>query len=325
MISGALRFEGFDARSWTNLVSLLRSESTQPRSTLIILVDASDIPLYAFTTEGVKVSFPSVALTHDLEKISLQYNAHQIIVLRLGALEMWNERIAKSVKLSSDFMGQLLVLAKTFRELRQEGQIRVWPATFAQIPLPTAPMVDRAFDIFLPNDRSALLAVWQDRSLWTALAIRRKGGQIDAVLGPDILHRWSGVLSGDFRRDSRVVSQAVSQSLAPLRVGLFCEAHTLKKLISDPEPGAWAKAVALRNIVIHPMPKTIAAAIAADAARAVAKRSADWTGWDPLAPLINIAYDVRNQISSLASISNTLGFNPLKLLALALSNNRRRD
>jgi polar amino acid transport system ATP-binding protein len=141
-----------------------------------------------------------------------------------------------------------------------EGRIVVHPRPFPSIPLPTPQLVRRTLDSVLPDDRSFVLAVWRGHSLWTAVILRRRAGEIDWIAGPDQLLAWTGPLGGDWRRDHRLVSQAAAEHVAPVHLGLYGDLRSVRRLLRSREAGAWAKAVASREVILHPTPPYVACA-----------------------------------------------------------------
>ena len=78
----------------------------------------------------------------------------------------------------------------------------------------------------------------------------------------------------------------------------------------------------MRDVIVHPTPAYVAVALGADAVNAVARRTARLLGgFDALGALAPLSQIVRARVSQVASISDTLGFNPLRALAGVL----RRD
>lgn len=340
MIRPDLRFEGFDARSWTNLVGLFspevidrartdgpdsddpetgKSETTpRRRGTLTIVVHEKGHVLKALHSRRGRVRDLSYEGPEDLPRLCEEYGVHRTIVLREGALEELSERIAVRVSPGEDYLTQCIELMRVFRELEEAGLIRIHPRPFAQVPVPSAATVRRAFDVLLPDDSAALLVLWDQGQPYTSIAIRRRDGAIDRVVGPDLIGRYAGPLGGDFRRDHRVLGQAVSRAVAPLHVGIYTELATARALLRNPDPGAWAKAVAVRDVILHPTPRYVAVALTADAVRAAARVSTRILGGlDLLSPLSPLGHLVRSRVGEIASVTRTLGFNPLELLAAA--------
>ncbi len=338
MIHPALRFEGFDSRSWTNLLSLFAPSVTarvssegmgsdapsleeheregRSRGTLIVVLDDRDRVLKAVHTvhgrvEGLVYDGPS-----ELPRLAREYRAVRAVVMREGVPEEIAERVARRADRDDDYVAQWLLVARTVRELSEAGLLHVWPRPLANVPIPTAAMVGRALDTVLPEGTAMVLVVWNGSTPWTGLVLRRQEGGIDLVAGPDLIARWTGPLGGDWRRDYRVVSDAVTETVAPVHLGIFTELSTLRALLRSADAGAWARAVAVRDLIVHPTPPYVAVALGADAVRAVARESTRWLGGvDALAPLAPVVTYLRGRVSEIASVTATLGFDPLKLLA----------
>jgi len=342
MISASLRFEGFDARSWTNLLALFapgvverRAEDPTasdapeidraaagddvPRGSLVVVVDENGRTLTAFHTLRGRVRDLTYAGPSDMARLCADYRAKRCFVMREGVMEEIGERLGSRLQRGDDYLTQWLVLARAARELQEAGVLSVWPRPPEKVPVPTAGMVRRAFDLVFADDRSVVAVLWDGSVIYTGIVLRRRGGELDLIAGPDAIAAFTGPLGGDWRRDYRVVSDAVSRAVAPVHLGLFAEARTIRKLLRTADPGAWAKAVAVRDVIVHPTPPYVAVALGADAVRAVAKRSSALLGGlDALSALAPVARYVRNRIGEVASVSTVLGFDPLRALAGSL-------
>ncbi|HTU57790.1 MAG TPA: hypothetical protein VMF89_05140 [Polyangiales bacterium] len=244
------------------------------------------------------------------------------VALKLGTIEELTERATPQMLRTDDYAGQWLALLTAARELEREGALYFWPEPRNVVPLPTPQLVTRALDVVLPDEHSFVAALWEDAELWTALVLRRRGGQFDLIGGPELVLDTVGPLSGDFRRDHRAVSRAISTSIAPLQLGIYTQRRRFERLLREAEPGAWAKAVALREIIIDPSPAYVNIAVGADALRATARRTGELLGGiDFLSFLEPWTRYAREQISHVTSISGMLGFNPLQVLARRLRAN----
>lgn len=333
MIDPALRFEGFDARSWTNLISLFLPEvalhdpacEDGPRGALILVTDDRDRVLLALHTalgriEGLTWNGPD-----ELPQLAERYGARRCVALREGVIEEIGERVARRVHRDEDYFAQWLLVMRTVRELSEAGLLHTWPRPLANVPIPTTAMVRRALDTVLPVDRALALVIWKGNTPWTALVLRRSKDGIDLVAGPDLIARWAGPLGGDWRRDYRVVSDAITEAVAPVHLGIFTELDTMRALLRSADAGAWARSVAVRDVIVHPTPPYVAVALGADAVRAVARESARWLGGiDALSALAPLATYVRGRVSEVASVTATLGFDPLKVLATWLRRSEER-
>ena len=337
MISADLKFEGFDSRSWTNLVSLFSpgikdkiegpaAQSDDPalrrgssangrRGSLVVIVDADERVLKAFHSSRGRVTDLDYGSLVDLGNVCEDYASQRCIVLREGVMEEIAERLATRLQRGDDYVTQWLVLARLFREMREAGLVRLYPDPLANVPVPAPGTVRRALDVVLPDDHSLVAMLWDRGHPWTSIAMRRRHGAIDFVAGPDLISRWTGPLGGDWRRDQRVVVDAASRFLAPVHLGIFGEASTVRRLLRSGDPGAWAAAVAVRDVVVNPTPPYVAVAIGADAVRGVARKTARLLGgFDPLGALAPITSLVRARVAEVSSVSETLGFDPLEVL-----------
>jgi hypothetical protein len=342
LISPTLRFEGFDARSWTNLLSLFAPNVTarlstegadsdapeleaherisSPRGSLILVLDDRDRVLKALHTVYGRVDGELKYEGPDsLEALAASHGARSCAALREGVIEEIGERLARRAERGEDYIAQWLLVLRTFRELSEAGLVHTWPRPLANVPIPTMGVVRRAFDTVLPEDHAMVSVIWNGSSTWTGLVLRRTGGAIDLVAGPDLIARWAGPLGGDWRRDYRVITDAVERAVAPVHLGIYSEVATIRALLRSADPGAWARTVAVRDVIVHPAPPYVAVALGADAVRAVARESARFLGGiDALGSLAPIASFVRGRVAEVASVTATLGFDPLKVLAVWL-------
>jgi hypothetical protein len=246
-------------------------------------------------------------------------------VVKLGAIEELTERAVPRVLGSDDYAAQWLGLLSAARELEREGALYFWPER-GRLPLPSPPVLARTLDTVLPDERSLLAVLWEDSVPWTALLLRRRAGEIDLVAGPEFVLDVVGPLGGDYRRDHRAVSRAVSDAVAPVHIGIYAQRSRFELLLRNPEPGAWAKAVALREIIIDPSPAYVHVALTADAMRATARKTSQYLGGlDFLGFAQPYARYAREQIMHVASVTGLLGWNPLQVLASRLRSSERRQ
>jgi hypothetical protein len=332
MISEDCRFEGFDTRAWLNLLSLFTARSAsraseapgipQKRGTAVIVRDQAGAACAAFVTGRGPLDASEVADLSQLEALCQRLGVEGAVVIEDGAIEEITERAAQRLALDGGYAAQWLTLLGAARELEDEGRLRFWPAR-SRLPLPTTGMLERALDLLLPDDHVLLVALWEGAELWTACAISRSGGEIDRIVGPDLLLEWSGPLGGDYRRDQRVIQAAVARAMGPVHLGLFAQRQRVQELLRDSSPGAWARAVALREVIISPAPSYANVALAADAARAAGHRAASWLGGLDLYGLVAPAAEfAREHVARVGSATSILGFNPLQALATRLRRSR---
>jgi hypothetical protein len=328
MISDDFRFEGFDTDGWLNLIALFsavdepQSTSQPKRGTAVLVTDADGSLCAAFVTERGPVTAADCGDHSDPQALAERLGVSRVVVIEEGAIEEITERAAQRLALGTDYASQWLTLVEAVREVEDEGQLRMWP-TRSRLPLPSPHMLRRAIDLLLPDERVLVIGIWSNHELWTACALQRKGGEIVRVVGPELLREWAGPLGGDYRRDHRALQHAIARSMGPLHVGLFASLPHVQALLRNPKPGAWARAVALREIIISPAPTYVHVAISADAARAAGKQArAFFGGLDLYGYFAPAARFARERVARVGSATGILGFNPLEALASKLRRDR---
>lgn len=351
MISPQLRIQGFDVTSWTNLLSLfmpgvkeriardvetsdapeLKADDAQKRHGTLLLVHDEEGAILAaqHSQDGRIPELLGVPCGGELESFCERYGAHRCIALREGVAEELAERLALRYQAEEDYLAQLLGVMHTGRELLDAGHLRLWPNPFGAIPIPSPRAVERALDLILPDGHSMVLGIFEGKRIWTAAVLRRQHGQLDLLGGPDLLQQWTGPLGGDWRRDYRVIVDAVGRAVAPVHAGLFTEPETLMALLRKPAAGAWAQQTAIRNAIVHPLPSAAGVALGADAIRGIgqsaarALRTIDGDAeFGPSAlfrsfgrSLAPITDALRAHWSQASTVSEALGFDPLQLIA----------
>lgn len=334
MIDRNLRFGGFSAEQWIRLMSLWTRDETQTErsrgtGTVVSIVDDDDNLCAAFHTErGAVEERTDIDMTSP-RALCDAYFAARAFVLREGAIETLVERAAMQVSMRDNYVGQWISFLEVARNLASEGKINTWPGSIAAWRIPSAYSVARGLDALLPDDTSLTLVLWRRQSIWTALTLSKRSGVIEHIVGPETLAQWVGPLGGDYRRDYRPIARAISRNLAPLHVGVFAEETMFRRLLANPTPGAWASAIAVRDVIVYPSPGYVAVAVGADAARAVAQRTAlalarvDFAGL--FAPLSEFT---RRALGNAPDLGSRLGIETLKDVGSwlrTLWNDRNRD
>ncbi len=335
MISADLRVEGYDAHSWRHLLSLFspsveeRLEAPERRSDaaeqppaehatgmLLLVLDDRERPLLALHSHRGRLPLPDAEALSDPAALCRNHLARGVLLIRDGALQEVGERLAARVGRGDDYLAQWLDVWRVLRDLSAAGLIRRWPPFEGRsVPVPSREAVQRALDLVLPDGKAFCMVLWEAERPWTAAVLRRRAGSIDLLAGPDLLARWTGPLGGDWRRDHRVVLAAVEREVAPVHLGLFGEAATVHRLLRRGEAGAWAQAVAVRDIVLLPSPPYVHLALGADAVRGVASAASRLLGgiepWAALTPLLD---EARARIAESSGLHALLGFAPLEQL-----------
>jgi hypothetical protein len=203
------------------------------------------------------------------EELAKRHSASWGAVVEMGSLENVMDRFGAKVRRGDDFTAQLLLLVSLARDEVLAGRIQYWPSRLTGMPVPTAGVINGTLDAICPGGTSVLLGLFEGGELWTSIALRRShAGTFDLILGPDEIRREMGLLAGDFRRDYRHLTRTIERKIGKLSLGCFSEASTFKRLEVDPSPGAWAKAVAIRDVILSPVPPALAIPLGIDAGRA---------------------------------------------------------
>ena len=336
MLSEDLSVTGYDSVTWLRLLSLFEVRPELPihgearrHGTLVVVEDDQGAACAGFITGRGSVALQDYASRADLPRVCEQLRVQRGVALRAGTAEELAERAADQVAMSDDYAAQWLALLHAGRQLQHEGALSFWPRRDNSVPLPSPAVLTRALDVVLPDERAFAMVLWEETEVWTALILRRRGGKIDLVAGPELVLDVVGPLGGDYRRDHRAVSRALSASVAPLQLGLYAQRHRFERLLRDAEPGAWAKAIALRDVIIDPAPAYVHVAAGADALRATAHKTSQFLGnidlefiTSAVSPIVRFA---REQVMHVASVTGMLGFNPLQLLARKLRPGQPED
>lgn len=316
MLSDDFEFRGFSASDFTRLLRLLGyRRDAPPKRKLIVVEEASGRAIAAFTNTGEIVDVREYSGHTSLPGLCSRHGCPRGVMIREGVMERVFDDAGARLPADGDLLEQILPIFVGLRDAVVRGEMFSYPSG-TTFPLPTAAMVRRAIDHVLPDGRSLVIGVWHGKGLYTAVVLRRQRGKLDLCAGPQALSEWTGPLGGDFHRDHRTITRAVDRAVAPVHLGLFAERAQLEALLRTPEPGAWLRAFALREVVFDPAPAYVGAAMATDAALAVADRIRGVLGGfallDQLQPL---AGAMRDQFGTVSSLTRLLGFNPLEALA----------
>ncbi len=262
----------FTAQDWLRLPDLFRSSlppvvAGSASSGGIIAVREGQRVVKVTSTVRGRLPPPETGMT-TAAALAAEHGGAFAIVLSTIALEQLGDRFARRLKRSQSFHAQIEAFVDAMRELEREGEVELWPSPFAEWPVPTERAFANALDLVCPDGKVVVLGAFSDGELYTALCLRRRGAAFDAVMGPDRVRRDMGLLSGDFSRDYRYLCAAVEARLGPVAVGCYAELSTFRRLANGPQPGAWAAAVAARDVVLTPVTAGLAVPLGVDAGRA---------------------------------------------------------
>ncbi len=348
MLTRDVRLEGFTTEDWVRLAAVFRAPSfaaehddpsragrpapdvataglesrQQPRGGLLAVTTDGRLRKLVSTETGRLDIHAAGSGSEELPALAARHNARWAVRIETGALEELMERFADRLRRDLDGLEQSLIFMGILRELEQEGRLQVHPWRMASWPVPNHKVVMRVLDSICPDGKSIAVGVFDRGELFTAIVVRRSGHGFDLVLGPDQLRHEMGLLSGDWHRDYRYLVRAIEVRAAPLALGCFGEVATLQKLLHRPAPGAWAAAVAARDVVVSPAPAAVALPLGLDvgrfafvAVRELATRAgaAGWFGEE--SPLFPLFQSVRDLSGVDRDVTSLLGFDPMQLLS----------
>lgn len=262
----------FTAQDWLALPDLFRQPGRRPSPTanaggILAIRDGQRIVKVTSLVAG-RLPPPGTG-SPGAEQLCITHGGAFAAVLSTVALEQFSDRFARRLTRGQSFYAQIEAFIAAMRELEQEGEVELWPKRFADWPIPTERAFESALDLVCPDGKSVVIGAFDGGALYTALCLRRRGPAFDMVMGPDRVRRDMGLLSGDFSRDYRYLGAAVEARLGPIAVGCYAELDTFRQLAADTLPGAWASAVAARDVVLTPVTPGVAVPLGVDAGRAV--------------------------------------------------------
>jgi hypothetical protein len=339
VLTADVRFEGFTASDWSRVLGLFAPQKTsggerdpdRARGAIFAVVDPPSeggrLRKLLHTRAG-RLRLDDVASDWPLspEELARRHHASFAVIFEFGVLEAIMEKFGAKVRRSDDLTAQSLLLVSLAQDEAIAGRIQYWPARLRGVPVPSPAVVNGTLDTICPGGTTILLGLFDHGELWTSIALRRHAtGAFDWVLGPDDVRRDMGLLAGDFRRDYRHLARTVERRTGKLSLGCFADAATFRRLEVDATPGAWAKAVAVRDVILSPVPPALAIPLGLDAGRAALsafKTVLDRVdAWKYMSPTVGRVLDFfpAPPPSSDGKPSSFFGFEPLEVLRRLLS------
>ncbi len=329
MLSADVRFEGFTATDWTRVLSLFRPrrpaseqrDPTRPRGGVVAVHAGGRLLKLVHTEVGrLRLDDAQRAFPCRAEALARSHHASWSAVIEAGTLEAIMDRFAERARRGDDVATQAISLLQIAREEALAGRVEIWPGRLRGAPIPSAPMIRSSLDSVCPAGRTMVVGLFEGGELWTSIALRRGPGGFNLVLGPDEVRGDMGLLAGDWRRDYRHLSRSIEERSGPLAFGCYAEVSTIRKLEVDPTPGAWARAAALRDLILSPLPAPLAIPIGIDAG---------WAAWnalraaaerlDPVGVVAPAMAALRDVAFGDRDVKDVFGFHPLELLRKVLS------
>jgi hypothetical protein len=327
-----VRFEGFTTSDWVRVLSLFRPrpkaheerDPERPRGGVIAVHERGRLRKLLHTTVGrlrldeVQRDWPMSA-----HAIAVRHHASWAAVLSTGVLEDVMDRFSARVRRGDDLTAQTLALFEVARDEAAAGRIDLWPGRMRTVPIPPPGVVNSTFDTVCKPGRTMLVGLFEDDELWTSFAMRRGAAGFDLLLGPDEVRADMGLLAGDWRRDYRHLAQAIEHRAGPLSLGCYADVATMRALLVDPTPGAWARAVAVRDVILSPVTPALGIPLGIDAGRAALSALRALTERvDPLGVVVPTVRAALGRSGEDEGEGGLFAFHPLEVLRKLLSRDR---
>lgn len=326
MLAVDVRFEGWTVEYWQRFLHLWKPrasaerEADRARGGLLLVHDGERVLKLLHTARG-RLD-PPARWPVALAELGAEQHASWAFAAHRDALAEVMERFGSRARRTDDLVDQGLTVVQIFRELVAEGAVQTWPRRLHGLPVPTPAMLRRALDATCADGKCIALGAFADGELWTACVARRRGRGFDVIAGPYDLAPAMGLLSGDWRRDQRYLGEAIEDSYGELGLGCFAPVDVLRELLVDARPGAWTRAIAVRDVVLSPIPPAIGLAIGFDGARyafeGVRALTARVGVLDALGPAVRVAREGLGRAAGDRDLTGVLGFSPLEALRALL-------
>ncbi len=277
------RFEGWDPVAYRRLTSLFRDDGVPSRDGVggVLVVTEGDTILSV--THSVHGPIAQAAYTPEAGALGgwVQHTSSRwglsVTPSSLAALEA---ELSSRLGPKASALDSWLNLARVAHEQCRAGTVGLWPspapATDPSTASPTAAdMFQRTVGFVVTEGHCFALALFDDNGVHSACALRRSASGFDLVAGPHAIVAQVGLLSGDWRRDYRLVNESVSSLYGPVALGCYAETRTIDKLASSTGARAWATALAMRELVVSPAPAAFTLGLGVGAVRTALRDMAE--------------------------------------------------
>jgi hypothetical protein len=252
----------------------------EPSGGLVLVADGTHVRKALHTVDG-RLDPSRIEPGTPLDELARAYRVRWVLRIHPGALRLFSARVGLRLERADDLEGQVLKLLAVLRDLETEGALELYPSGLRAVPIPSARTMKLFWDAVCPIGKSIFVAAFDGSDVSTSVAMHRGPRGFDRIVGPERVRRDTGLRSRDWRQNYRGVARAAELAVGPLALGAFAEEHTWFRVARDRTPGAWAAAVAARDIVFHPIAPALAIPLGIDIGRvawALARDLADRFG-----------------------------------------------
>ncbi len=315
------RIEGFQRVHWLRWGQVLCAERAgMPRGGLVAITRPSSegvLTAHLIHTERGFLASEQGAPFSSLSDLAERYHVAWVFALNEGAAVSLGS--SYSSNRDGDYLERVLELWDTLTAMQAGGALETFPHRLEEWPF-LVDVLPAGLDRIVDEGESAVAAIWRGGELYTALALRKRGGRVDSLVGPDSLVPAMGLVSGDFRRDYRFLSQAVSRDSGPLGFGFFGHHAAVRELFRRASSRAWAEAVATRDVIVAPMNPSLALPLGLDLGRSALRSAGNFLssmGFGTFVPS-----ELKTFLEPTAQrpdVRDFMEFDPLAILELATS------
>lgn len=272
------------------------------------------VPLPAWLTREAVVD------REVLRRLRREHRATWAVAAGAAALRRLDAALSRAFDPSGDLLDCLLPLAGEVRAARQAGELLFAPALLDDVPIPTAAQVRSAFDLVLPDDRTALFYAFGPQGLSFGLVAEKRRGRLVCMAGHDALGGIA-VRGAQWRAAVPRILQETALRFAPPAVGVFGDEAAMRRIVFGTEPAALPRALAAREVILDPLPPWLAVLLGLDtAAKAAGTARSLLRRFDPLGLAerldpVRLAGDLQKRLGVENPLTRALGFDPLAVLA----------
>jgi hypothetical protein len=268
MISDRIELRGFDEERLANLVGLAgtpgRGSSAAWAPGLVVVRSGHSVVKALHTTRG-RLDPAAVSLDLDLPALASGHAARWVVVAEVAALGDAFEATAGRLMPGCDLVELMLELVRSLGAEVEAGRVAMWPALTEGVTVPDRSSVERAFDLVLPPQRSALLYVFDSDALHAEVICVRGLRDVELLAGHDAL--GVGPPPRDWRGRHKEVLDAIARNMEPPAVGAFLSLDAVRSLRDGLAPAGLSALVRSRELIIDPLPLWLSAPLGLAAAR----------------------------------------------------------
>lgn len=278
MFAPGVRFEGWDAVAYARLTSLFRQDPPPSREGLggvLVLSDGDRVLAAVHSARGVLNIGDAAPEAGALAAWVEQTDSRWGISVNPAGLDALRSQVRERLSSRSTTLDSWLALARVAHELTAQGIVGLWPSPHRTIAPPAAGVLGRTVGFVVPDGHCVALALFHAESIYTGCVIRSSKAGFDVVAGPKSFVETAGMLSGDWRRDYRLLNQAAEELYGPVALGCYAETNTLDRLADTSGARAWAAALAMREVIVSPAPAAFTLGLGVGAVRTALRDMAD--------------------------------------------------